>query len=262
MYMDQIREGIGHMDWVAPFYARQDELSGVYTGASQPQQQDRDRAERITALLGGRKCRVLELGAGGGLSALATAQRGHDVSAIELVAQAAAHARRLVADAAPGRLRILEGSFYTVELAEQFDVVCYWDGFGVGTDEEQQRLLRRIAGWLTPSGTALIDINTPWYWANAAGQRMVTDSFVREYGFDADGCRLLDHWWAPGQDDARVTQSLRCYSPQDLRMLLQESGLALDRVVAGGAVDYAAKVYHPQVSLGHAMQYCAYLRRI
>lgn len=248
------------MDWVAPFYARQDELSGVYTGTSQPQQQDHDRAERITALLGGQAGRVLELGAGGGLSALATAQRGHEVTGIELVAHAASHSRRLIPDAAPGTLRIVEGSFYTVELAEQFDVVCYWDGFGVGTDEEQRRLLRRIAGWLKPSGTALIDINTPWYWASAAGQRIVTATFVREYGFDADGCRLLDSWWTPGQDSERVTQSLRCYSPQDLRLLLQDSGLTLERMVAGGAVDYAANVYHPQVSLGQAMQYCAYLR--
>lgn len=248
------------MEWVATFYARQDELCGVYTGATSPQQQDRDRAERITALLDGHTGRVLELGAGGGLSALAAAQRGHEVTAIELVAHAATHARRLIPDAAPGTLRILEGSFYTAELAEQFDVVCYWDGFGVGTDEEQQHLLRRIAGWLKPSGRALIDINTPWYWAKVAGQRMTTATFCREYGFDADGCRMLDHWWAPEREEERVTQSLRCYSPHDLRILIQDTGLALEHVVAGGAVDYAANVYHPQVPLRQAMQYCAYLR--
>ena len=248
------------MDWVEPFYIRQDALSGVYTGMSQPAQHDRDRAERITTLLDAHVGRVLELGAGGGLSALAAAQRGYEVTAIELVAAAAAHARGLIPDAAPGTLRVLEGSFYTVELAGQFDVVCYWDGFGVGTDEEQRRLLRRIASWLTPSGTALIDINTPWYWANVAGQRMVTATFEREYGFDADGCRMLDHWWATGREDERVTQSLRCYSPQDARMLLKGTGLALDHIVAGGAVDYAANVYHPHVPLSQAMQYLAYLR--
>lgn len=250
------------MDWVVPFYARQDELSRVYTGTREPQQQDRDRAEYITKILDGQKGKVLELGAGGGLSALAAAQSGHQVTAIELVAQAAAHARRLSLDAAPGTMHILEGSFYTVELAEQYDVVCYWDGFGVGTDEDQQRLLRRIASWLKPEGRALIDINTPWYWANVAGQRMVTATFVREYGFDADGCRLLDQWWAPEQEGERVTQSLRCYSPQDLRVLVKETGLTLEHIVAGGAVDYAANVYHPQVPLSQAMQYRAYLRLI
>lgn len=249
------------MDCVATFYARQDELSGAYTGANHPQQQDRERAELVTAHLGSPSGAILEIGAGGGLSALATAQRGHDVIAIELVAHAAAHARRLIPGGAPGTLRIIEGSFYSIELPEQFDVVCYWDGFGVGTDEDQHMLLRRIAAWLKPSGVALIDINTPWYWAQAAGQRITTSAFVREYGFDANGCRLLDHWWSPANEDQRVTQSLRCYSPQDLRLLLNGTGLRLEQSVPGGAVDYEANSYIPRVSLERAMQYCAHLRR-
>lgn len=249
------------MDWVGSFYAKQDELSGVYTGAIHPQQQDRERAELVSASLASPHGAVLELGAGGGLSALATAQRGHDVTAIELVSLSAAHARRLTHDAAPGTLRIIEGSFYTVDLPEQFDAVCYWDGFGVGTDEDQQTLLRRIASWLKPSGVALIDINTPWYWAQVAGRRMVTSAFIREYGFDADGCRMLDHWWSPEDEDQRVTQSLRCYSPQDLRLLLNGTSLKLAQIVPGGAVDYEANSYIPRVSLERAMQYCAHLRR-
>ncbi|HEX8033962.1 MAG TPA: methyltransferase domain-containing protein [Ktedonobacterales bacterium] len=249
------------MEWAESFYAMQDELSGVYTGALHPQQQDRERAELVTTHLSSPPGVVLELGAGGGLSALATAQRGHNVTAVELVTHAAAHARRLIPNATPGTLRVIEGTFYTVELPEQFDVVCYWDGFGIGTDEDQQTLLRRIAAWLKPSGIALIDINTPWYWAQAAGQRMTTSTFVREYGFDADGCRMLDHWWPPQHEDQRVTQSLRCYSPQDLRLLLKGTGLILERLVPGGAVDYEAHSYTSNVSLERAMQYCAHLRR-
>jgi SAM-dependent methyltransferase len=249
------------MDWVASFYARQDELSGVYTGAIHPQQHDHERAELVTAQISSPFGSVLELGAGGDLSALAAAQRGHDITAVELVARAAAHARSLIPDATPGTVRIIEGSFYTIELPEQFDVVCYWDGFGVGTDEDQQTLLRRIAAWLKPSGVALIDINTPWYWAQAAGRRMTTSTFMREYGFDADGCRMLDHWWSPQHEDQRVTQSLRCYSPQDLRLLLRGTGLRLAQIAPGDAVDYEANSYTPNVSLEPAMQYCAHLRR-
>lgn len=249
------------MDWVVPFYAKQDELSGVYTGTILPQQQDHERAALVSAQLGDSFGTILELGAGGGLSALATAQRGHNVTAIELVAHAAAHVRRLIHDAAPGTLHVIADSFYTVELPEQFDVVCYWDGFGVGTDEEQHALLRRIAAWLKPSGIALIDINTPWYWAQAAGRRMMTSTFVREYGFDADGCRMLDHWWPPEDESQRVTQSLRCYSPQDLRLLLQGTGLKLEQSVPGGAVDYETNSYTAHVSLERAMQYCVHLRR-
>jgi hypothetical protein len=37
-----------------------------------------------------------------------------------------------------------------VELSEQFDVVCYWDGFGVGTDQDQRHLLQSMRLSLNP----------------------------------------------------------------------------------------------------------------
>jgi SAM-dependent methyltransferase len=246
------------MDWPQDFYAKQGEWSGCYTGL--PEQGDHHRAEVVSDALAGRPSRILELGAGGGQSACATAQRGHDVTAVELVARSAVHARSLASHAAPGTLRIVEGDFYTLELSGPFDAICYWDGFGVGTDEQQQRLLKRIAGWLSVSGIVLLDVYTPWYWAKVAGRQMDAPTFTRRYGFDADGCRMLDDWWPAGRPAERVTQSLRCYSPQDLRLLTAGAGLAVVEVVAGGAVDYEAGAYLPSVPLEHAMQYRAVLR--
>jgi hypothetical protein len=157
-------------------------------------------------------------------------------------------------------LRIIEGNFYTLALPETFDVICYWDGFGVGTDAQQRMLLRRISHWLTPSGIVLMDINTPWYWAKASGRQMATSTFARQYGFDADGSRMLDHWWPAGRRAEQVTQSLRCYSPQDLRLLLEGTGLVLAQVEPAGAVDYEAGTYTPSVPLEQAMQFRALLR--
>jgi hypothetical protein len=45
-----------------------------------------------------------------------------------------------------GSLRAIEGDFYETEPPGKFDVVAYFDGFGIGTDEDQRRLLRRIVG--------------------------------------------------------------------------------------------------------------------
>jgi len=246
------------MEWVEAFYSKQEEWSGCYT--SLPGPEDHERAQFVTAALAGQMGRVLELGAGGGQSALATAKLGHEVTAIELVARTAAHARTLVPQAAPGTLHIVEGSFYTLPLPETFDVICYWDGFGVGTDAQQRMLLQRVARWLAPSGTVLMDINTPWYWARASGRQMSASTFVRQYDFDADGCRMLDHWWQAERPAERVTQSLRCYSPQDLRLLVEGTGLVLEQVEPGGAVDYEAGTYASSVPLEQAMQYRALLR--
>lgn len=246
------------MQWAEDFYTKQDAWSGCYTGLGEPR--DDDHARIVTATLAGWKGRILEPGAGGGQSELATAQLGQVVTALELVGQLAAHARTLVPQADPGTLHIVEGNFYTLTIPDVFDAICYWDGFGVGTDAQQRRLLHRIARWLTPLGTVVMDINTPWYWAKASGHQMCTSTYVRAYGFDADGCRLLDHWWPAQRPDERVTQSLRCYSPQDLRLLLEGTGLALERVEPGGARDYDAGTYTSTVPLKQTMQYRTYLR--
>ena len=171
--------------------------------------------------------RVLELGAGGGQNAAAAADAGYDVIAVELVPASVAHARNLAQATRTGTLVVHKADFYTIDLEGPFDVVCYWDGFGVGSDADQRRLLRRIATWLAPDGHALIDISTPWYWAHAAGQEMQVGHAMRRYDFDADACRLLDTWWPVDDPDQRVTQYLRCYSPADLRLLLEGSGLRL-----------------------------------
>lgn len=40
----------------------------------------------------------------------------------------------------------------------------YIDGFGIGEDADQLRILKRINGWLNEDGYALRDIYEPNYW--------------------------------------------------------------------------------------------------
>ena len=167
---------------------------------------------------------MLELGAGGGQSAAVACATGYAVTAIELNPGAADNARGLHPD-----LAVHQGDFLAADLGgARFDIVCYWDGFGVGEDADQKQLLRRIAGeWLAPDGVALVDIYTPWHALRTAGKGWAIDGRTRRtYGFDAAGCRWLDTWEREGEGEA-VTQSLRCYSPADLRLLLAGTGLRL-----------------------------------
>jgi SAM-dependent methyltransferase len=245
------------MDWALEFYTKQNQWSGVY---EEPiNEGHRQKAAWIAAFTGAGAKRILELGAGGGQVAAAMADLGHKVVAVEQAPTLAAHAQKLAAALPAGQLAVWQADFYTVALAGQFDVVCYYDGFGIGSDADQRRLLKRIAGWLTPSGNALIEVSTPWYAAAVDGRGWTVGQAERRYNFDADGCRWLDTWWPIGQPEQQVQQSLRCYSPADLRLLLEPTGLHLTHVKPGGTMDWAQGKWLPAVPLGKSMNYVAQL---
>jgi SAM-dependent methyltransferase len=188
------------------------------------------RVEAVTRHAGPESHRILELGSGTGTTAAALASAGHAVVAIEMRDELAKHTRDLAAVVTGGSLRAIAGDFYEVEPPGTFDVVAYFDGFGIGTDEDQRRLLRRVLGWLAPGGCALVDVLVPWYWARQAGtgEEFPSGSGVRYLdGFDSEGCRMTEQMWRVGDEDDAVMQSLRCYSPGDLRLLLEGTGLSL-----------------------------------
>jgi len=246
------------MDWVKKFYTKQDEWAGTYgepVGA-----QHREKAAHVEIFGEARSLRVLELGCGGGQIASAIADLGHSVVAVDLNSRAITRARRLASERSDERMRVVRGDFYSINLQEQFDVVCYFDGFGVGEDDDQRRLLRRVSGWLAPDGAALIEVYTPWYWAAAAGRTMEWEGAARRYGYDVASNRMLDTWWPTDDPSAAVTQSLRCYAPEELRRLLDSTGLELVDVLPGGAYDHDANIYRERVPLEEAMQYIAVLR--
>jgi SAM-dependent methyltransferase len=191
------------VEWVYGFYERQGLLTGLYSG--DPDDFNRGQAARIRRLAPD-AATVLELAAGGGQAAAAAADDGLAVTAVELVARAAANARRL-AVTRPG-LRVLEADMYSADLhGARFDAVVYWDG--IGSDQDRLVLLRRIRDWMAPGGRLLLDVYTPWYWAVAAGRESSHGTARSRYGFDPYGCRMLDRWWdseAGGESDA-VEQS-------------------------------------------------------
>ncbi|MEF2277920.1 class I SAM-dependent methyltransferase [Deinococcus sp. YIM 134068] len=241
------------MHWSHSFYERQDALTGCYHAPIHTHHTT--LASRVTAHRGGPGT-LLELGAGGGQFAVAAALTGYRVTALELMPGGSEHTHQLAAEHGV-TVRTLTADFYTADPGGPFDTVCYWDGFGIGEDDDQRRLLSRVAGWLAPGGTAYVDVYTPWYWARHAGFTRRTETFTQTYGFDADGCRMLDTYAPNGEEP--FTQSLRCYSPADLRLLLSDTGLTLAEVWPGGAYDPGAGIYHPQVSLSEAMTFTAVL---
>lgn len=245
------------MDWVPAFYAKQYELLDE-ADSWEIQSVHRERASVVQALVAP-PARVLELGAGGGQTAAALADLGYDVVANELLPEIAARAQALAEVPRSGVMTVLQGNFYEIEPGGTFDVVSYWDGFGIGRDADQRALLHRMREWLSEGGRALIEIYTPWYWANAAGRTMTVGGAGRRYEFDGLGSRMLDTWWSKSEPESVVTQSLRCYAPADLEPLLEGTALRLESVTSLGSYDPATGDFDADAPLGRAMSYLATL---
>ena len=235
------------MDWVEGFYSR----TGAWWGQAESavSARDTDRLavlERHTNRLAhdhASPLRILDLGSSYGSTAFVMAQAGHDVTGVEL-SERIAFTERLDRTAITGALRFVQADFYTFEDDIRFDVITYWNGFGIGSDADQRRLLRRMAErWLRPGGFVLLDVFNPVRCAQWVGDEEIRDarpdagypySVHERTDFDPASNRFIDTWWEAGHPDAPISQSLRCYSPADLLLLLEGTGFHALVFEAGG----------------------------
>lgn len=247
-------------DWVRGFFNQ----ASTWWGRPSPRESDEARAAAVRRLAGNGPHQILDLGCGGGTTAAAMARAGHTVTAVKLSSVRAGHARQLVA-ADPGLdVSIVEGDFFDVALPGKFDCVTYWNGFGVGSDEDQRRLLRRIStDWLTDTGVAIVDVFSPWRWAREAGTQSAethATELVNARDFDPATSRFIDSWWPAGAEEQAVTQSARCYTPADLLLLVKGTGLVVEAAEVDGAPFEMAAAATSSSPLWDAWEYRVALR--
>lgn len=186
---------------------------------------------------------MLELGCSYGNTASVAAEHGFVVTGVD-VSERITYTTRYTQQAAPGSLHFVHDDFYAVDVGGGYDVVCYWNGFGIGSDSDQRRLLRRIAGdWLCADGRALIDVANPFVWAGWAGdveqldanpQRGYMYTLMQRQDFDPVENRFVDTWSEKDRPETTTSQTVRCYTVADLRLLLEGTGLRLDAVIVDG----------------------------
>jgi len=261
------------LDWVKDFYTQ----AGIWWGPDVQEPPNTEepggykaRAETVERLCGREIRRVLDLGAGSGRTAAAIADLGHTVVGVELNPTDIGYAQDLLTIPHLGSLTMLEGDYYTIKLDGQFDVVCWWQGFGIGTDADQRRMLRRIAyEWLTPGGCALIDVYNPVRAARHAGEEVHLEALegvpgsvamIERCHFDPVYSRWIDEWQPTVEPAKALAQTVRCYTPMDFLLLLEGTGLALKRIeVDGCEVDFSTN----QIALsGPLMEAWGYLAQL
>jgi hypothetical protein len=165
---------------------------------------------------------------------------------------------------------VLEADFYTAALDGRFDIVCYWDGFGVGTVADQRWVLQRIAPErLAPAGCVLLEVFSPIGPARNAGREELkrqvqgvpaSVEMIRRSHFDPVQCRWIDEWQPVGGPSQARTQSIRCYTPADLLLLLEGTALTPVRLEVEGEPLDVTSPHTMQGSLRDAYSYLVQLQ--
>ncbi|MFF2755881.1 class I SAM-dependent methyltransferase [Psychrobacillus sp. NPDC058041] len=245
-------------NWVHPFYKKQFE----YFHDSLDDLNDYKKEVALIHEQVGKPFKdVLEIGAGSGILASTLSLTNKDITTVELVSELVEYAK---AHSNPS-INILCDNFYSVRLSNQFDLVLYLDGFGVGTDKDQLLLLQRIHEWLKDDGYALIDIYEPNYWKNVKGQQMLVvgkSQIKREYGYDDNNCRMTDTLWQTDSPNETITQTLACYSTDEINSLCLQAGLQIIAFYPGGAMNFNTWRFEEVASLSNCLSYRIKVKKV
>lgn len=245
-------------NWHKKFYEKQFDF--IYDNNYNDSLFYQQEAEAIQEQAGKPFKAVLELGAGYGKLANAIAALGKNVTTIELADKIVKYALQ---NAHPS-VEAICADFYTVRLKKKFDIVLYIDGFGVGSDQDQVHILKRIYDWLNIDGIALIDIYQPLYWKNVNGIEIqpTSDPTVRrQYGYIKETPSMTDTWWSVEDAEEKFTQILACYAPAQIDELCHQAGLQIVGYFPGGAMDYDTWTYQQVASLENCLSYRIKVKR-
>ena len=115
-------------------------------------------------------------------------------------------------------LRVVEGNFLKVRIKEKFAMICMFETFGMGSDQNQRRLLKGIKkNWLQTGGVLILDVYHPFGPIRAAGQNRTLKRLqnvpgsvaMTEYS-DYDGIknRWIDVWEPINDKESARIQSV------------------------------------------------------
>lgn len=228
------------MEWVKKFYS---ETGRWWNAENVITERDRSRVKVIGRFKPSPQT-VLELGSGYGNTAAVSAEAGYDVIGIE-ISDRFDYSKKWLDQNYPGKLHFVKEDFYRAKFNQKFDVVTYWNGFGIGNDEDQLNLLAKISDeWLKSDGIALIDVQNPlvWQrWAQEGGDVKQADpergyfyNVSEEIIFNESEGIVTDTWWVTEKSEDKISQTLRCYTISEFKQLLKKTNLQLDTIILEG----------------------------
>jgi SAM-dependent methyltransferase len=177
--------------------------------------------------------RVLDLACGHGRLALPLAERGLDVTGVDLSPRSLELARA-AADSQGLNVTFVRSDMREIDFDGEFDAAySVYTSFGYfEEDGENQRVLDAVSRALRPGGCFLIDVLNPTGLAARYQSRMWEEldsgaAFLQQHEFDALAGRNRARWIFVRDDGSRseLVHSVRVYAPWELARMLEEAGL-------------------------------------
>ncbi len=213
-------------------------FAGVVDGRAEAQV---DFVQRLLGLSDG--ARVVDVGCGGGRHAILLQERGCEVTGVDLSPRLLRIARdnweqRHAAERGPAWM---PGDMRWLPATGPFEAAIFLDhSFGVFDDDaDHLRTLTALIDQLRGDGKVVCELLNPYYWAHHAVTRhqppgALTGGYdvIRTPRFDAMHGRLEDRMVVIGGGVRREipSQSLRCWTPAEIRALFRAAGFRRVRV--------------------------------
>ena len=189
--------------------------------------------------------RLLDLGCGPGLYAQRFAQRGYQVTGVDLSARSLQYARE---HAQGMKIRYLQGDYRRMALGETFDLVTliYCD-YGVMSPEDRLRVLANARHHLRPGGRMVMDVFSTAYEAKFTPYQRWQDCpeggfwraqphIVLEEGARYPG-HVLGRKYAVLMENELISYYLwdTCFTPDSLAAEAQAAGFCVAGIVGNAA---------------------------
>ncbi len=181
--------------------------------------------------------RLLDLGCGTGRHAVALAARGLDVTGLDISAGQLAQAAQKAA-AAKVKVNFIQADAADFTLPEPFDAaICICEGsFGLLSVNDdplthEATITRNLAAVLKPGAPLLMTVRNVFELVRHYSDKDIADGTFDPYTLTRS-VRLGE--WYPGFDPDVVVKE-KCFTPMELRMLLENNGFTIDHLWGGTA---------------------------
>lgn len=181
--------------------------------------------------------KVLDLGCGTGRHSIALAAKGIEMTGIDISSGQLSEARKK-AELAGVKIRFIQADAANFTLDEQFDAaICICEGsFGLlSIDDDPQTheraILENLTKVLKPGAPLLMTVRNAFELIRHYSNENVADGTFDPYTLTR--VVKLGEWYPGFDQEIKVKE--KCFTPMELRMLLESTGFAVDLLCGGTA---------------------------